>query len=84
MPGKLGVSLLGEQLEVVDPGACRRRWELALGLRMGVPADHQGDRGSERPVQVAHFDPGQVERVEHQLRLPAHERRVDLILVAVQ
>ena len=84
MPGDLGVALVGEQLEVVDPGRRGRRRELALGLRMGVPADHERHREPERAVLVADLDPGEVERVEHQLDLATDERRVDLVLVAVQ
>ena len=81
VPAQLGVALLGEQLEVVDPGRCWWRWELALRLRMGVPADHERHRDTHRAVLVADLDPGQVERVEHQLDLAAHERGVDLVLV---
>ncbi len=33
---------------------------------------------------VANLDPREVERVEHQLDLPAHQRRIDLVAVAVQ
>ncbi len=84
MPAQLGVALLGEQLEVVDPGPVGGRRELARGLWVGVAADLKRDRGPERPVLIADLDPGQIERVEHQLDLPADERRVDLILIAVQ
>jgi hypothetical protein len=69
VPGDLGIALLGEQLEVVDPGARRRGRDLALGLWMGVAADLKRHRGPERSVLVAHLDPGQIERVEHQLDL---------------
>ena len=84
MPTELGVALVGQELEVIDPGARRRRRQLPPGLRVGVPADHQWDRGPERPVLVANLDPGEIERVEHELDLATHERRVDLVLVAVQ
>ena len=84
MPAELGVALLGEQPQVVDPGARRWWWDLPLGLRVCVTADHQWDGEAHRAVLVANLDPGQIERVEHQLDLPTDQRRIDLILVAVQ
>jgi hypothetical protein len=48
---------------------------------VGVPPDHERDRCPERPVLVSDFDPGEIERVEHQLDLAADQGGVDLVLV---
>ncbi len=51
---------------------------------MDVPADPVRDRGAHRPTLVADLQPGQVERVEHDLDPTADQRGVDLVDVAVQ
>ena len=81
MSTQLGVALLGEQLEVVDPGARGRRRELALGLWVGAAADHERHRNPHRAVLVANLDLREVKRVEHQLDLAADQGSIDLVAV---
>ena len=47
-----------------------------------MTADVLGDRGAHRPPVEAHVDPGEVERVEHQLDALTNKRGVDLVVTA--
>ena len=86
LSGELGGVGGIDQAEVVDAGGRLRRLrrDLRPGLGVGVAGDLERQR---RPgVRSAETDAqeGQVERVEHELDLPAGETRVDLVTVAVQ
>ena len=74
-----------DQREVVDAGRARRGGrDLGPGLGVGVPADLERHRQPGVTAAGAHLDPGQVERVEDQLHLPAGQLRLDLVAVALQ
>ena len=80
--------LLADQGDVVDAGgaggliAADRVFRAGLGV--GVPGDVVRGRGPGVLAVAPDEQDGQVERVEDQFHAPAGERRVDLVLVAVQ
>ncbi len=55
---------------------------VGAGCGVGMTADVLGDRGAHRPPVEAHVDPGEVERVEHQLDALTNKRGVDLVVTA--
>jgi hypothetical protein len=55
VPAQLSVALIGEQLEIVDPSRRRGWWELALGVRMDVTADHDRHRELAFPWFEGHL-----------------------------